>query len=166
MCTIVQTNRDYPTEYYYACAFTTSSCLCDRTEAHQTDPGALGWQVSTQGHEGVRSVGGRVLWKRKSDVGHRMYVSKLLPCSPDTDSLFLLEWAHFVCIRCADPDSAHRVAAGWPPLEDELKIARVRQSPFCDSGPQAWPIPTPFPCPDRHCLCAHAARVGAIPRRG
>ena len=78
-----------------------------------------------------------MLWKRKSDVGHRMYVSKLLPCSPDTDSLFLLEWAHFVCICCADPDSAHRVAAGWPPLEDELKIARVRQSPFCDSGPHA-----------------------------
>jgi hypothetical protein len=27
---------------------------------------------------------------------------------------------------CADPDTAHRVAAGWPTLEDELKIARVR----------------------------------------
>ena len=24
-----------------------------------------------------------------------------------------------------DPDTAHRVASGWPPLEDELQIARV-----------------------------------------
>ena len=32
-------------------------------------------------------------------------------------------------ICCADPDTAHRVASGWPTLEDELKIARVRDRP-------------------------------------